>query len=101
MLAPEADPPAGRLDTARRMMRHLPDSAWLRRNTLFADHLTGGDAGLYDLLLNPRDRSYDVPALHALLTEAGLHIACWMEPLRYDPAIYLPDARLRARGSRA
>ena len=78
-------------------MRTLPDSAWLKRNTLFADHLTGGDAGLYDLLLNPRDRAYDVPALHALLADAGLHITCWIEPMRYDPAIYLPDAKLRAR----
>ncbi len=99
LLAPEAEPPAARLDTARRVMRHLPDSAWLRRNTLFSDHLTGGDAGLYDLLLNPRDRAYDVPALHALLSAAGLHITCWMEPLRYDPAIYLPDAKLRARAA--
>ena len=97
LLAPEAEPPATRLDMARRMMRHLPDSAWLQRNTLFADHLTGGDAGLYDLLLNPRDRAYTVPALHALLSEAGLHVTCWMEPLRYDPAVYLPDAKLRAR----
>ncbi len=99
LLAPEAEPPAARLDTARRVMRHLPASAWLHRNTLFSDHLTGGDAGLYDLLLNPRDRAYDVPALHALLASAGLHVTCWMEPLRYDPAIYLPDARLRARAA--
>jgi len=97
LLTPESEPPAIRLDTARRMMRHLPDSAWLRRNTLFADHLTGGDAGLYDLLLNPRDRAFDVPALFALLQGAGLHVACLMEPMRYDPAIYLPDPRLRAR----
>jgi SAM-dependent methyltransferase len=99
MLAPEAEPPATRLDTARRVMRTLPESAWLRRNTLFADHLTGGDAGLYDLLLNPRDRAYDVPALAGLLAAAGLQITCWMEPLRYDPAIYLPDAKLRARAA--
>ena len=99
LLAPEAEAPGARLDTARRVMRHLPGSAWLHRNTLFADHLTGGDAGLYDLLLNPRDRAYDVPALHALLSGAGLQVTCWMEPLRYDPAIYLPDARLRARAA--
>jgi hypothetical protein len=97
LLAPETEAPAARLDTARRMMRHLPESAWLRRNTLFADHLTGGDAGLYDLLLNPRDRAFDVPALFALLQGAGLHVACLMEPMRYDPAVYLPDPRLRAR----
>ena len=96
-LAPEQLPPPARLDAARRMMRSLPDSAWLRRNTLFADHLTGGDAGLYDLLLNPRDQAFDVPALHCLLDGAGLQATCWMEPMRYDPAIYLTDARLRQR----
>ncbi len=97
LLAPEDEPPAARLDVARRVMRHLPDSAWLHRNKLFGDHLTGGDAGLYDLLLNPRDRAYDVPALFALLQGAGLHVTCLMEPMRYDPAVYLPDPRLRAR----
>ena len=97
LLAPEAEPPAARLDAARRVMRHLPDSAWLRRNTLFADHRTGGDAGLYDLLLNPRDRAFTVAALHRLLEDAGLAVTCWMEPMRYDPAVYLPDAKLRAR----
>ena len=79
------------------MMRSLPESAWLRRNTLFADHLTGGDAGLYDLLLNPRDQVFDVQAFDALLSHAGLQATCWMEPMRYDPAIYLADAKLRQR----
>ncbi len=99
LLAPEAEPHAARLDAARRVMRALPESAWLRRNTLFADHLGGRDAELYDLLLNPRDRAFNVPSLHALLTDAGLSATCWMEPLRYDPSIYLPDSRLRARAA--
>ena len=97
LVAPEDEPPAVRLDMARRVMRHLPETAWLRRNTYFGDHLEGGDAGLYDLLLNPRDRAYAVPDLHALLAGAGLRVTCWMEPLRYDPAAYLPDPKLRAR----
>jgi SAM-dependent methyltransferase len=96
-LAPADEAPAVRLDIARRVMRHLPDSAWLRRNSNFADHISGGDAGLYDLLLNPRDRAYTVPDLHALLAEAGLRVTCWVEPIRYDPAPLLPDPRLRAR----
>ena len=97
LLAPEDDPPPARLDVARRVVRHLPDTAWLRRNTYFGDHIEGGDAGLYDLLLNPRDRAYTVPDLMALLDGAGLHVTALMEPLRYDPAIYLPDPKLRAR----
>ena len=95
-LAPPEEPPAVRLDTAKRVMRHLPESNWLRANHYFADHLTGGDAGLYDLLLNPRDRAFDVAALHALLHGAGLAVTALMEPMRYDPATYLPDPKLRA-----
>ena len=97
MLAPEGDAPAARLDVARRVMRHLPETAWLRGNRYFGDHIDGGDAGLYDLLLNPRDRAYTVPALAALLDGAGLAVTAWMEPMRYDPAAFLPDPKLRAR----
>ncbi len=99
MLAPATEPPAARLDVARRVMRNLPATAWLRANGNFADHSTGGDAGLYDLLLNPRDRAYDVTSFAALLAQAGLAIACLIEPLRYDPATYMPDVRLRALAS--
>ncbi len=97
LLAPSDDDPAARLDAARRVMKHLPETAWLRANRSVTDHLSGGDAGLYDLLLNPRDRSYTVPALHDLLANAGLSIACWIEPIRYDPVPLLPDPKLRAR----
>ncbi len=97
LLAPSDEAPAARLDVAKRVMRHLPDTAWLRRNGFLDDHINGGDAGLYDLLLNPRDRAFTVPALHALLTSEGLSVSCWVEPARYDPLPMLPDPRLRAR----
>ena len=97
LLAPAHEEPAARLDVARRVMKHLPETAWLRANQSVTDHLQGGDAGLYDLLLNPRDRAYTVPALHELLAAAGLAITCWVEPIRYDPVPLLPDPRLRAR----
>ncbi len=96
-LAPADAAPAARLDVARRVMRHLPATAWLRANGYFADHISGGDAGLYDLLLNPRDRPFAIPELFALLDAAGLAVTCLMEPMRYDPATWLPDPRLRAR----
>ncbi len=96
-LAPPAEPAAARLDTARRVLRHLPATNWLAANPNFSDHRSGGDAGLYDLLLNPRDRAYTIDAFAALLHEAGLHIACLVEPAAYDPSLLLPDARLRAR----
>jgi len=97
LLAPSVEAPPARLDVARRLMRHLPPTAWLRANANFGDHLTGGDAGLYDLLLNPRDRAYDVAAFHGLLDRAGLDLAALAAPARYDPSLLLPDARLRAR----
>jgi SAM-dependent methyltransferase len=97
LLAPAREDPTARLDVARRVMKHLPETAWLRGNRSVSDHLQGGDAGLYDLLLNPRDQAYTVPALHNLLEAAGLAIACWVEPIRYDPVPLLPDPRLRAR----
>ena len=97
LLAPTEDPPAARIDAARRLWKQVPETAWLKRNPWLTDHISGGDAGLYDLLLNPRDVAFTVPALDALVRAAGLRIACWVEPVRYDPDAYLPDPRLRAR----
>ncbi|MCQ8278312.1 class I SAM-dependent methyltransferase [Acetobacteraceae bacterium KSS8] len=97
LLAPPEEAPRDRLDVARRVMRHLPATAWLRANTNFGDHVEGGDAGLYDLLLNPRDRAYTIDAFLRLLDGAGLEAAALMEPARYDPDLLLPDPRLRVR----
>jgi SAM-dependent methyltransferase len=99
LLAPADQAPVARLDVARRVMRHLPESNWLRFNRNFADHVTGGDAGLYDLLLNPRDRAFTVTAFADLLAGAGMAVAAFMEPMRYDPATWLPDPRLRAKAA--
>ncbi len=98
-LAPAALPPATRLEIARRMMRHLPETAWLRGNRNFADHLAGGDAGLYDLLLSPRDRPFDVAAFASLAASGGFVVDTLIEPLRYDPRPLLPDPVLRERAS--
>ncbi len=97
LLAPPDEPPAARLDAARRVLRALPACNWLHANRNFSDHIDGGDAGLYDLLLNPRDQAYTIDAFASLLARAGLTPTCLVEPLRYDPAAYLTDPRLRAR----
>lgn len=94
-LAPIADKPAQRLDVVKRVMRHLPQTAWLRGNNNFGDHLTGGDAGLYDLLLNPRDRAYTVDALWDLIDQTGFQISCFVEPARYDPKYLIADPKMR------
>jgi SAM-dependent methyltransferase len=96
VLAPAEAGHQTRLDVAKRVLRHLPEAAWLRHNPAMRDHLTGGDAGIHDLLLNPRDVAFDVPALHGLLEGAGLRPVCLVEPARYDPANWLPDPKLRA-----
>jgi SAM-dependent methyltransferase len=97
LLAPAAEAPATRLDVAKRVMRHLPETNWLKLNRFLDDHINGGDAGLYDLLLNPRDRAFTVIQFATLLEQAGLRAVCWVEPMRYDPASWLPDPRLRSR----
>ncbi len=97
LLAPSEQAVSERLDVAKRVMRHLPETAWLRRNGFLDDHINGGDAGLYDLLLNPRDRAFTVRELHALLAGERLTVTCWVEPARYDPVPLMPDPRLRAR----
>ena len=99
LLAPNDQPAAARLDVARRVLRHLPESAWLRQNRAVTDHLEGGDAGLFDLLLNPRDRAFTIDRFIGLLQGAGLAPTCLLEPMRYDPEAYLPDPKLRARAA--
>ena len=96
LLVPVELAPAERLAVAKRVLRHLPETGWLRRNPYVGDHLEGGDAGIYDLLLNPRERTFTVRELAAMLDRAGLRIVTLIEPMRYDPATWLPDPKLRA-----
>ncbi len=83
-----------RVALARRLLAALPETNWFRRNPLLQDHKTS-DAGLYDLLLHSQDRAYTVPELDALTRGAGLAITGFVPPLRYDPAAYVHDPRLR------
>ena len=99
LLAPAEEAPAARVETGKRLWKQLPETAWLRRNPWITDHLKGGDAGFYDLLLNPRDVAYTVPQLAALVAGAGLRIVTLLEPLRYEPESYVSDPRLRARAA--
>ena len=91
------DPASPRLDRARRLLRQLPRTNWLVRNPFIGDHLQGGEAGLYDLLLNERDRAFTVPELVELTTSAGLSIVSLIEPARYEPETYLTDPLLLQR----
>ncbi len=97
LIAPAGQPPRERVEIAKRLWRQMPETNWLRRNPWITDHVKGGDAGLYDLLLNPRDVAFTVPQLAALVAAAGLEIRCLVEPFRYDPDSFLTDPRLRER----
>jgi SAM-dependent methyltransferase len=90
-------PDAERLRVARTLIRELPPTNRLRRNALVGDHLAGGDAGLFDLLLHARDRAYRVPELAQMIDAAGLEIVSFIEPVRYDPTPYLTDRDLLDR----
>ncbi|MCC6468928.1 MAG: class I SAM-dependent methyltransferase [Alphaproteobacteria bacterium] len=90
-------PDAERLAVARALIRELPATNRLRRNPLVGDHLSGGDAGIYDLLLHAQDRAYTVTEFARLIDGAGLAIASFVEPARYEPATYLTDRDLLAR----
>ena len=96
-LAPDDMELGDRLATARRLVDGLPPTNWLVRNPFVGDHVTGGDPGLYDLLLHSRDRAYRVPDLHELAGRAGLRIVGFIEPARYEPVHYLQDPQLIAR----
>ena len=98
MLGAGAEAPKERLALARRFLDALPPGNRLKRNPWVADHLQGGDAGLYDLLLHARDRAYAVPETFALARAAGLEIIAFVEPARYDPAAWL-GAGLGARAA--
>jgi SAM-dependent methyltransferase len=99
LLAPAREALAARVETARRLVRALPETHWLARNPGIRDHLEGGDAGLVDLLLHGRDRPCTVAEFRALLATAGLAPTSFIEPMRYDPATYLTDPRLRDRAA--
>lgn len=83
---------------AKKLLPALPVTNGFRNNRFLGDHRRG-DAELVDLLLHRQDRAYTVPQLAALVAGAGLHIASFIEPLRYDPSLYLTDPALAKRAA--
>ncbi len=88
-------PEAERVDIAKRLASNLPPSNLLRRNPLVRDHIDGGDAGIYDLLLHAQDQAFTVDALSRLVSDAGYRITAFIDPARYDPLHYVNDPRIR------
>lgn len=92
--APATLPDAERIARTKRLLGRLPKTNWLRRNPFVQDHQTGGDAGIYDLLLHARDRAYRVAEFAAMVEGAGLEITRFITPAAYEPATYLNDPLL-------
>lgn len=86
----EGEAPDEQVATARAALKALPKTNWFAQNRLLGDHEVG-DAGLYDLLLHSRDRPYDARQVRGAVAAAGLTFASFIEPLRYDPRLYLPE----------
>lgn len=99
MLAPLSMALEDRLAMARRLIRFLPTTNLFRRNPYLNDHVTGGDAGLYDLLLHSCDRAFTVPQIAELTAAAGLRVIAFLEPVRYEPATYMSDPVIARQAS--
>jgi SAM-dependent methyltransferase len=91
-------PLAEQITLAKKLLPALPVTNGFRNNRFLGDHQRG-DAELVDLLLHRQDRAYTVPQLAALVAGAGLKIASFIEPLRYDPGLYLTDPALAKRAA--
>jgi ubiquinone/menaquinone biosynthesis C-methylase UbiE len=97
VLAPHDMPTAERLAVARKLLRFLPQTNLFRRNPYINDHISGGDAGLYDLLLHSQDRAFTVPQIVEMTQAAGLRLTAFLEPARYEPATYMGDPQTARR----
>jgi SAM-dependent methyltransferase len=98
-LAPRSMAMEDRIAMAKRLIRFLPTTNLFRRNPYLNDHITGGDAGLYDLLLHSCDRAYTVPEIGKLAADAGLRVVAFLEPVRYEPSTYMSDPVIARQAS--
>lgn len=95
-LCRDDDPPDKKVALAKKLIGGLPPTNWFVKNTQLGDH-RNSEAGLYDLLLHSTDRAYTVDTLWSEIESAGLSVASFIEPARYDPSIYLADGTLADR----
>lgn len=91
------EPQKKQVPLAKKFVAGLPSTNWLVRNPFVGDHKIGQDAAFFDLLLHPRDRSYLVPEVVSLLESAGMELVVFLEPAKYDPAVFIRDKDLLAR----
>jgi SAM-dependent methyltransferase len=82
-----------RIGNTKEILDVLPRTNWFKRGEdLYQDH-RGSDAGLYDLLLHPRDRAYSVEEIFAWLSDGhGLHLE--FTDVQRGRSSYLPHFQL-------
>ncbi len=88
---------------ARTILASLPSTNWLvnDKHDWLNEVRTMGDAGLFDLFLHSRERSYSVPELYDWVESCGLRIVefsgAGLEGKQgYDPGAYIKDKALLA-----
>jgi len=91
------EPQKNQVPLAKKFVAGLPKTNWLNRNPFVGDHKMGEDAAFFDLLLHPRDRSYLVPEVIDLLSSSRMSLVTFLEPVKYDPAVFLKDKDLIKR----
>ena len=85
LLAPAEEPPAARLDVARRRDAASAGDRLAAAQPLFRRPYRRRRCRALRPAAEPARPAFTVPALDALLAAAGLRVACWVEPMRYDP----------------
>lgn len=72
----------------------------LRNDLAGYDQLAERDfENFVDALIHPREVSYDIDGLHALVKGAGLRFVDWLYPPFWDPDVFFADEALRERAS--
>jgi len=84
------DDPDRKLANAKALLPCLPRSNWFARaQDLYREHVIGGDAGMYDMLLHSQDRAYTVTEIYRWFEDkCGLSIQ--FTDVNRGPAAYMP-----------
>ena len=84
------DDPDRKLANAKALLPCLPRTNWFARaQDLYREHVIGGDAGMYDMLLHSQDRAYTVAEIYAWFEDkCGLSIQ--FTDVNRGPAAYMP-----------
>ncbi|HKW79701.1 MAG TPA: methyltransferase [Casimicrobiaceae bacterium] len=84
------DDPERKLDNVRQLLPRLPRSNWFARaQDLYREHVIGGDAGMYDMLLHAQDRAYTVGEIYAWF-EDRCKLSIQFTDVNRGPAAYTP-----------